>query len=259
EESKAIKITILNTLQRYDTKVIGQGVLKAYPQILREDTDVRLAALNLLISRPFWINLFLDQIQGTMVIHATDVPIEMVNQVQHLNNEQINKRINEIWPSSVLSSSEEKTQEMKKLAGMIRLSTANKGAGKVVFKKACGICHRMFNEGGDIGPDLSGYDRSNLQYLLVQIVDPSADIREGYVNYVVKTKDGRTISGFLTSRSEKNITLKPYGGSEISLSMDEIEKMEPQKQSLMPEGILERLSDQEVQDLFAYVMVNGKV
>lgn len=257
-ESKAIKTTALKSLQRYDSKEIGEGVLGAYPRILREDKDLRLAALNLLISRPGWTKSLLDEIENTMVIHATDVPTELVVQMKNHNEKPINRRIEKIWPSS-LTSPEDKTRHMKRLADVIQTKTGDKAAGKLIYQKACGVCHRMYEEGGDIGPDLTGYDRSNLSYLLVQIVDPDAEIREGYVNYLIRTKDGRTLSGFLTSRSDKTITIKPYGGTEISLSMEEIEEMEPQKTSLMPEGILEKMSDKEVQDLFAFIMSNGKV
>ncbi len=254
EESKAVKITIMNTLQRYDQSQIGEGVLGAYPGTLREDPEVRLAALNLLMSRPGWVDLLLNEIEGTSVIHKEDIPVELAQHMLLFNNEALSKRVHEIWPATKASSSDEKTKTINELASVIRSGSGDEAAGKLVFRSACGICHRLNDEGGIIGPDLTGYDRSNLSYMLLQVVDPSADIREGYVNYLIHTKDGRTLSGFLTERTDNGLTVQPYGGEPIQLSMNEIEKLEPQQTSLMPEGILERLSDKEVRDLFSYLM-----
>lgn len=256
KESKAVKIKALSALQRYDKVEIGEKVLGAYPRILREDKELRLAALSLLVSRVEWSKALLDEIQTTMVVHKEDVPIEWVHRMQLLEDKEVNARIYSIWPEVKETTSEEKTKRMQELADIIRNGKGEVLSGAEVYRGLCGTCHKLFDEGGDIGPELTGYDRQNLNYLLVQVVDPSADIREGYVTYKVKTRDGRVLSGFLTSRSENGITLRPYGGEEIPFSMNEIETMEAQGQSLMPEGLLGSLSDQEVRDLFAYIMKN---
>ena len=254
EESRAVKISILNTLQRYDQPVIAKGVLGVYPGILREDPEVRLAALNLLISRPGWADLLLNEIEGTSVIHKEDVPVELARHMLLFDDGSITERVHAIWPATRSSSSDEISKTINKLADVIQSGQGDEASGKLVFRSACGICHRLNEEGGNIGPDLTGYDRTNLSYMLLQVVDPNADIREGYVYYLIHTKDGRTLSGFLTERTDNGVTVQPYGGEPIQLSMKEIEKLEPQQTSLMPEGILERLSDTEVRDLFAYLM-----
>ncbi|HLT93337.1 MAG TPA: c-type cytochrome [Membranihabitans sp.] len=253
-ESKAVKITALNALQRYDQNTIATDILAAYPNILREDPEVRLAALNLLVSRQDWAIALIDEITGTSVIHSDDVPIELANRMILLDDEALTEQIHKIWPATEASSTDQKFQSIKRLASIIKSGTGEVASGKIIYSTACGICHRLNDEGGNIGPDLTGYDRQDLSTLLIQIVDPSNDIREGYVNYLIRTHDGRTITGFLSDRSEHTITVQPYGSKPIHLSMAEIEKLEPQSTSLMPEGILERLSDQEVQDLFAYLM-----
>lgn len=254
EESKAVKITILNMLQRYDFEEVGHGVLGAYPRVLREDPEVRLAALNLLMSRPGWAGLLLNEIEGTSVIHKEDVPVELAQHMLLFGDKALSERVQKIWPATKVSTFDEKAKTIQELARVIQSGAGDETSGKLIYRTACGICHQMNDEGENIGPDLTGYDRTNLSYMLMQVVDPSADIREGYVNYRIYTRDGRTLSGFLTERSDNAVTVKPYGGEPIQLSMNEIEKMEPQQTSLMPEGILERLSDQEVRDLFVYLM-----
>ncbi len=112
----------------------------------------------------------------------------------------------------------------------------------------------MFNEGGKIGPELTGYERSNVNYLLLNIVDPNADIREGYVVHRITTMDGRTLEGKILSRNGDNLTLQSLAGKDIILSDTQIKEIKAQKTSIMPERILDRLSNQEIRDLFAYIM-----
>ena len=254
QESKAVKITILNTLQRYDQDLIAEEVLKVYPGILREDPDVRLNALNLLVSRADWATALINNIQGTSIIHREDVPIEVAQRMALFGDDELTRKVHSIWPATKSSTSEDKTQAIKQLASVIQSGSGDETSGKVVYQSACRVCHRLYEEGGNIGPDLTGYDRRDLSYMLMQVVDPSADIREGFVNYLVHTSDGRTLSGFLTEQTDNAITIQPFGSEPIQLSTSEVEKMDVQPTSLMPEGILERLSDQEVRDLFAYLM-----
>ena len=130
----------------------------------------------------------------------------------------------------------------------------NAGTGRAIFATRCGSCHRLFGEGGNIGPDLTGYDRTNLPDLLTNIIDPSAFIREGYTLFNITTTDGRLLVGTLTSREGTAITLQPFTGDAITLNESQVKAMEAQKSSLMPERLLDGLGDQEVRDLVAYIM-----
>jgi putative heme-binding domain-containing protein len=119
----------------------------------------------------------------------------------------------------------------------------------------CGSCHQLNGEGGISGPELTGYDRSNPDYLLLHIVDPNADIREGYEVQRIVTTDGRILEGRLKTQSGGTITIEPpLGGKSTVLSQERIAEMEVQQTTYMPERILEPLSDQEISDLFAYLM-----
>jgi len=256
QELKSIKIGSLNTLQNYSDESIGKRVLQLYPVDLREDSDVRLAALNLLTSRPKWATQLLDVIEKKLMIDKNDVTLDLVQRIKLLDDGKLIERTEKIWPESIRSTSSAKTAQMKKYIELVESKNGNPDDGKLIYQTVCGACHRLFNQGGSIGPELTGYERRNYINMISQVVDPSADIREGYVSYTLKTIDGRTIVGFLSSRSEKSVTVKPYGGEMMQFSMDQILNMEPEEHSLMPEGLLDRLTDQEVKDLFAFIMKN---
>jgi putative heme-binding domain-containing protein len=89
--------------------------------------------------------------------------------------------------------------------------------------------------------------------MLANVINPSAEIREGFETYLIITEDGRAVSGFLVDRDNKVLVLRGQDGQNVTIAQDAIEEMVPQKKSLMPEGQLKQLTDQQVRDLFAYL------
>src|SRR5262249_4250063 len=128
--------------------------------------------------------------------------------------------------------------------------------GQALFVKHCAACHQLHGEGGKIGPDLTTADRKNRGYMLAQIVDPSGFIRPEYVFHNVVTLDGRKLSGIVAASSNESVTLvnvidnKPV---QTVVAKGDIETMLPSAVSLMPEKLLDTLSDPEIADLFAFL------
>ena len=95
------------------------------------------------------------------------------------------------------------------------LNAAGQGslaAGRELFHKSCGKCHKLFGEGGQAGPDLTGYERTNLDFLLLAVVDPSAAIREEFTNFAVITADGRSLTGLIDQQTPRSLTLRDVNG-----------------------------------------------
>ena len=89
--------------------------------------------------------------------------------------------------------------------------------------------------------------------MLLNVVNPNAEIREGYENYLVATKDGRTLSGFLADKDDRVIVIRGLDGQNTALPRDQIAEMKSAGMSLMPEGLLDGWNEQQVRDLFAYL------
>ena len=136
--------------------------------------------------------------------------------------------------------------------------SADLNHGKQVFMNTCGACHQMFNEGGNIGPDLTGSNRSNLDYLLFNILTPSAEIQEDYKMMVVTTRDGRTYTGNLVSENQRQITMRVVGQNDVVLNKSSIQSREVTDMSMMPQGLLNNLSQKEVIDLLSYLKKANK-
>lgn len=251
--SGALKQTAIQALQYFDKPEIGTSVVAAYPQF-RADEGVRNAAIDLVSSRVVWANLFLDAIEKTKIINKGDVSEQAARKFKLLKDPQIGERVNSLWPNVKLATAEEKNESIARYIKIIKSGSGNEEKGKVLYANNCGICHRLFDAGGTIGPELTGYDRNNINSMLLNIIDPNADIREGYVIHRVTTTDGRTLEGKIVSRNGDAITLQPVGGKDIILSATRIKEMKAQQVSLMPERILDRLTDQEVRDIFKYIM-----
>jgi len=251
--SVAIRIACLEALGHYEDEIIGMQMAEAYNFKLRADLDLRYAAFQLFASRAQWASAFLLKVSDTKEVKRSEVPLEIVRQFKLLGNSKLNQKVDELWPNVRLVTSEEKQKEMNRIQEALSSGGGEMENGEDLYGALCANCHILNGKGMEIGPELSGYDRSNLTYLLLNVVDPNADIREGYVNYRVMKKDGQVILGTLIDRSTGSIKLKPLGGKEITLSPEEIEGIKAQSNSIMPERLLEGLSAQEIRDLFTYI------
>jgi putative heme-binding domain-containing protein len=143
-------------------------------------------------------------------------------------------------------------QEYKKKLTPDYLRSANRSEGRVVFSKNCANCHRLFGEGSDNGPDLTGLQRSNLDYLLTRIIDPSGMIGHDYQAVVVVTTKGQTVTGLVKHDDQKTLAIQTLT-EKVSIPKEEIEERSLSKVSFMPEGILQQLSDEQVRDLIGYL------
>ena len=246
----------LTTLENFNEPQIGTRVAAAYPDKLRADPSLKQAALDLLVSRKAWAKNLMLLINTHKQVKKDDVPLEIVHKMQLLDDQDLNPIISSIWPESTIQSSDEKQQLMQKVQSVASSGNVNLTSGKAIYSQLCGGCHKLFGEGGSYGPDLTGYDRKNLNYLILNIVDPNIDIREGYVNYKIVTINDRILSGVLTQRSSQTVRIRSFNGNETTIPSKQIKELQAQTTSLMPERLLDALTDQEIVDLFGYIMSN---
>ncbi len=128
-----------------------------------------------------------------------------------------------------------------------------------MYDSLCGVCHKMYGDGGILGPDITGSNRTNIDYLLSNILDPSAEIQDDYKMVMVTTRDGRTYAGNIASENERTLTLRVVGQDSVLINKSNIQSREVSELSMMPEGIFANLTDQEVLNLVAYLMTTRQV
>ena len=167
----------------------------------------------------------------------------------------------EIWgPLDQLSSDKQNDyQKYQRLITDKSIAGASPEKGKGIFQRTCAPCHKMYQEGGDIGPDLTGSNRTNTAYLLGNIIEPSGVIQDDYKLVVVTTRDGRTYSGNITEENDRQVTMRVVGQDQIKISKSDIQSREVTEKSMMPEGLLNNLSDEEILDLVAFLKTSEPV
>jgi putative heme-binding domain-containing protein len=218
--------------------------------------DVKGRAQALLCSRPASALEFLKEVEAGRV-PAKEVPLDQLQRIVAFKDKELTRLVEKHWGKVGAQSSGEKQSRMRSVAHILRQGKGNPANGKALFTKTCATCHTLFNEGGKIGPELTGADRKNLDFLLTSTVDPSAFIRPEFVAYLIETKDGRILTGLIVEQSPEAVTLVDAKNEKTVLARAKIETMEPAPQSLMPEKLLDPLDDQEIRDLFSYLQGSG--
>ena len=225
----------------------------------RYSADEKSDAIQTLSSRgPFALAL-LDAIDSKAIPRA-DINSYTIRQLQALKHPDLAAKLAKVW-GEVRPASADKAKLMAKYKNELKpdvLKKANLANGRALYVKSCASCHRLFGEGSAIGPDLTGSQRHNLDYVLENVLDPSAIVPREYQVTVVVTTTGRTLSGIVKKESDAAITLQ-LQNEVVTLPKGEIETRTLTKQSMMPDGIFEPMRLEEVRDLVAYLASPNQV
>jgi putative heme-binding domain-containing protein len=245
----ALRMAALTALEPYDDPSIGAAVLRLYGQF---NDDLRDVARTLLVSRKTWALQMLEAVDQGKIDPAT-MPAEAVRKLTAHRDARLAGLVKKHWGNIEGATTAEMQQEIVRLASVLHGGTGTPYPGKKLFLNTCGKCHSLFGQGGKVGPDLTTFKRDDIDNMLLHIVNPSAEIREGYETYQVETKDGRLLTGLLADKDNQVVVLRGSDGQTVTVRQDQIEEMAAQKKSLMPEGLLKTLTEQQVRDLFAYL------
>ncbi len=248
-EPEAVQLAALETLQRFEGDEIAAALLRHYPKM---SSKLRARTSEILLGRKAWAEQFLHAIDAGRFA-AKDVPTEQLRVVALHKDRALDDLVRKHWGNIQPGTPEEKLAEMRRLSNDLRAGAGDPAAGRELFRKNCATCHKLFDEGAAIGPELTHTNRKDGGYLLVSIVDPSAVIRKEYLAYNVRTTDGRTLSGLLVEQSPHAVTLLDGKNQRTKITRDKIESLDESPVSLMPESLLKALKPQELRDLFSYL------
>ena len=212
-----------------------------------------------LASRAVYAKSLLDAIaSGT--VPRTDVSAFTARQIESLGKIELQNQLQLVW-GSVRKTNEAKRQLIGKFKQLVTadfLKNADVSNGRLVYSRTCQKCHRLFGEGGKIGPDLTGSNRSNLDYVLENVIDPSAVIPRDYRLTVIATFKGRVINGIIAERTDNSLTVLTEN-EQIIVSTEDIDEMSASDVSMMPDGQFEKLKENEIRDLIAYLRSTSQV
>jgi len=249
----SVRRAALEALSRFDDEGLGSKLIAAYDKLPTEQ-GVRPTAIDVLSRRKGWSAALLAAVAAGKIAR-TDVPVEVIERIKLHGDASLDAQVHKLW-GRTRATPDEKQQQMQRLAGLVA-DAEHPGdlvRGRAAFVKTCAKCHKLHGEGADIGPDLTGYERDNLDFLLLSTVDPSAAIREEFTTFRVLTVDGLVLTGFIKERGSRTITLQTADQGQLVLPIEDLEEGPTAvPTSLMPDKLLDPLGDQQLRDLFAYL------
>jgi putative membrane-bound dehydrogenase-like protein len=246
-----LSLAIFAALQLHDDPAVAERVLALLPKL---DSNSALAAQALLASRAA-SSLRLARAVETNSIQRDTITADTVAKLRQHDDPSLSALVTNLWPATKPATAEMQ-QAIARLAAIVRGGTGDPYAGQPLFRASCAVCHKFFGEGGAIGPDLTSFQRDDLDSLLANIANPSGTIREGYENQFITTRDGRVLTGFLADSDTRIVVLRSLDGQTSALTRADIAEMKTTGVSLMPEGLLSAMTDQQLRDFFAYLRIS---
>jgi putative heme-binding domain-containing protein len=193
-------------------------------------------------------------------IPRADISVPAARAISALKDDAVREKLAGVW--GIINDSGKERQRLigkhRKLLNSEFMKGADLRNGRVIYNRTCFACHQLYGEGGDIGPDLTGSNRADLNYILENIIDPNAAIGTDYQLSQITTKDGRGLGGIIAEETDKALVIK-MANERITLSKDEIKERTVLPASMMPEGLITTMTELEIRDLIAYLATREQV
>ncbi len=250
EEKLEIRVEACRALASYDSPELAGALLrawKAYPPALRGE------AVSLLAGRKTWAKDLLTAV-GKGLVPRTDLNDNTILRIRAFNDKALNSQIETVWGRF--------RDSPKELAALIDKMRDQLYEGPASFARQGGVrepvakCHKFDGKGHEVGPNLEGAAR-DIEYLIVNIIDPNRVVGQPYYIRTVELKSGRIESGLLFAEDEQTLTLKVENDVLKVIQKKDIEgKVLIQDKSMMPEGLANNMTVQDFRDLIRYVMAH---
>ncbi|AMV28278.1 Cytochrome c [Gemmata sp. SH-PL17] len=255
-DDAALRGTAIRALASFPDAGTPAALIKAYPKLTPEE---KADAVQTLAARVGFAKELLDSVEKGTIPRA-DVPVVTARQVLALNDKALSERLEKVW-GKITPVAKERAALMKKWKDVLTEDTVKKADvanGRALFTKNCASCHKMFGEGQAVGPELTGSQRSNLDYVLENVLDPSAVVPNEYrmVNFVLA--DDRVVSGIVLRETKDAVTVRTVNDT-LTVPVADIVARKQTALSIMPEGLFDAMKPDEVRDLIAYLRAKEQV
>ncbi len=246
----------LRALASFDDARIAPAVLAHWPALARNEREDALATL---CGRPSSALVLLQAVEQNRVARS-DISAYALRTLENLRDPKVSELLARAV-GVVRRTSEQnlaRIAELKKTLTPAAIAGGERVHGRELFAATCSRCHTLFGAGGTLAPDLTGSNRKDLDYLLTNMVDPSAVIPKDYQVTMLWTKDERLVTGIVKKRTSSSVVLATETGNIVVDASDVAEeKLSPI--STMPEGLLDPLGARDIRDLVAYLQGEAQV
>jgi putative membrane-bound dehydrogenase-like protein len=249
-DDKVLRGTAIRGLAAVPDRETARLLLTRYANFT---PDEKRDAIATLAARKETATALLDAMERK-AIPSTDVSAFIARQICSFNDKAISDRLRALW-GEIRDTPADKQKQLARWKNTLKpeyLKIADLSNGRLVFSKTCQSCHKLYGEGATIGPDLTGSQRGNLDYLLSNIIDPSAEVAKEYRMSVVATKNERIVTGIIVERTPARLVVQT-ATEKITIAAEDVDTIKESAVSLMPDGQLDQLTREQVRDLIAYL------
>jgi putative heme-binding domain-containing protein len=251
-QEPAMRQDAIKSIAAFDNEALGKLLIDNFSKFSPEE---KLVAMQTLSSRQRYGGMLTKEIKEKRIAKS-EVPAGVARQLLRV----VGSGFIEVWgPIEQVASDEAAYKKYRAIITPTSLSSADLKAGKKIFQNTCGSCHKMFGEGSVIGPDLTGSNRADTEYILLNVLEPSAEIQDDYKMVVINTRDGRTYSGNVINENQRQLTLRVVGQDPVIINKSTIQSKDVTPVSLMPPGLFSNLTEKEIVDLMAYLKTSKRV
>jgi putative heme-binding domain-containing protein len=261
-EVKGILESLLNdeALQVDAIRAYGPIADKRAPKLILDryaqlNFQGKRAAVETLSSRKEYANELLRALKSK-TIPRQDIPTYIARSLSQL----LGQRFTAVF-GDIQKLTQDKAKLIDKYRGLLddrHLAQGDAHKGRQMFNLVCASCHQIYGKGGQIGPDLTGSNRGDIDYILLNMIDPSADVPDAYKQITINTKDGQVLVGTLAAEDGQRVVLNTVG-QKLTVLKSDIKNRTVSKMSMMPEGLLPALSEAQVIDLVKYLQTKKQV
>ena len=249
----ALASGLVSAVGRSDSPEVGVALVDTLPALT---PSVRPEAVRALIARERWTGAFMSGVEAGK-IQLAELSLDQKQALSAHPNKAIADRAKLLLSKGGGMPDADRQKVIDQIAP-IALKGGSVANGKKVFTEQCAKCHRYNNEGGKIGPDLTGMAAHPKSELLIHILDPSRSVEGNYVQYSVATNEGKILNGLLSSETKTAIELLDTEGKKQQILREDIDVLAASKKSLMPEGFEKQVTPQAIADLLEYLTQRGK-
>lgn len=237
-------------LSKFDDPKIGQTIVNRYRNFRAPE---RPKVMSILVSRKSFAMPMLNAIEAGKIARK-DLSAYQVRQLNGLEDSELSERVRKVWGEvrDTPEATAKRIEELKALLSDDFVAAADKSNGRALFAKSCQNCHQLYGEGQKIGPDLTGANRSNMDYLLDNIVSPSSVVDKDFRMTLLLLEDGRIVSGLVTGENDNAITIQT-ATELVTLDKETVVQRKVTEKSPMPDGLLDQMSATEIRDLVGYL------
>ncbi len=245
-EPQDVQSAALVTLGTFNDNSIAKALLTAWPNL---SPRLRAEATEVLFARAERLNALLGAAEaGTFSL--ADLEAARLQALAKHSSESVRSRANPLLAKIKTGSRQDLvaaySDALKRHGDISR--------GRQVFQKICAACHRLDGVGHEIGPSLASFRTRGPEAILVNVLDPNREVNPQYLNYLLVTADGRSVTGMIASETANSVTLKRAENATDTVERTDIEELRSSGLSIMPEGLEKQIDPAGMADLLAYLM-----